>query len=66
MGTMWALVVDPTAQGRLARLARLVTDGALKTHIEVEAPWTDAAVVARRLLAREFPGKAVLRVGADG
>lgn len=53
----------PPAQG-LARLARMVADGALKTRIEVEAPWTDAAAVAQRLLARDFPGKAVLRVGA--
>lgn len=51
----------PAATG-LARLARLVADGALHPHIEVEAPWTETADVAQRLLARGFPGKAVLHV----
>lgn len=51
----------PAAVG-LARLARLVADGALRPRIEVEAPWTETADIAQRLLARGFPGKAVLHV----
>jgi NADPH:quinone reductase-like Zn-dependent oxidoreductase len=47
----------------LARLAGLVAEGALKVRIEVEAPWTEIASVAQRLIAREFTGKAVLHVG---
>ena len=49
----------------LARLARLVADGALHPRIEVEAPWTEIADVAQRLLARGFPGKAVLHVSRE-
>ncbi len=52
---------QPASQG-LARLARLVADGRLHPRIEVEAPWTDIADVARQLLDRRYPGKAVLHV----
>lgn len=51
----------PAAVG-LARLARLVADGELRPRIEVEAPWMDVADVTQQLLARGFPGKAVLHV----
>jgi hypothetical protein len=34
----------------------------VRPHIEIEAPWTDIAAIARRLIAREFHGKAVLHV----
>jgi NADPH2:quinone reductase len=51
----------PAGQG-LARLASLVAAGKLHTRIEVEAPWTEIADAARRLLDRRFPGKAVLHV----
>ncbi len=54
--------VEPAGQG-LAVLAREVALGRLRPHIDVEAPWTDIAAIARRLIAREFPGKAVLHVG---
>jgi NADPH:quinone reductase-like Zn-dependent oxidoreductase len=47
----------------LARLAALVADGRLRPQISVEAPWTDLASVARRLLDRELVGKAVMHVG---
>ena len=43
-------------------LAQEVAQRRLRPHIEIEAPWTDIAVIARRLLAREFLGKAVLHV----
>ena len=54
--------VEPAGEG-LAVLAREVARGRLRPHIEIEAPWTDIAAIARRLIAREFAGKAVLHVG---
>jgi NADPH:quinone reductase-like Zn-dependent oxidoreductase len=51
-----------TAGEGLTILAREVASGRLRPHIEIEAPWTDIAGIARRLLAREFVGKAVLHV----
>ena len=53
--------VEPAGEG-LAVLAAEVARGRLRPHIEIEAPWTDIAGIARRLLAREFAGKAVLHV----
>jgi NADPH:quinone reductase len=53
--------VEPAGAG-LAVLAQEVARGRLRPHIEIEAPWTDIAGIARRLLAREFVGKAVLHV----
>lgn len=52
---------EPAGEG-LAILAREVASGRLRPHIEIEAPWTDIAAIGRRLLAREFAGKAVLHV----
>jgi NADPH2:quinone reductase len=54
--------VEPAGAG-LAVLAGEVARGRLRPHIEIEAPWTDVAAIARRLIAREFVGKAVLHVG---
>ena len=53
--------VEPAGAG-LAVLAREVARARLRPHIEIEAPWTDIAAIARRLIAREFVGKAVLHV----
>jgi NADPH2:quinone reductase len=53
--------VEPAGEG-LALLAAEVARGRLRPHIEVEAPWTEIATIARRLVAREFVGKAVLHV----
>jgi NADPH:quinone reductase-like Zn-dependent oxidoreductase len=53
--------VEPASEG-LAVLARMIAQRSLRPHIEIEAPWTDIAAIARRLLAREFVGKAVLHV----
>ena len=52
---------QPAGQG-LARLVRLIADKRLHPRIEVEAPWTDIAEVARQLMDRRYPGKAVLSV----
>jgi hypothetical protein len=44
----------------LARLARLIAEGAVRPPIELEAPWTDIAKVAKDFYNRGVPGKAVL------
>jgi NADPH:quinone reductase-like Zn-dependent oxidoreductase len=46
----------------LARLVRLVAEGNLRPHVEVEADWTEIASVGQRLMNREFAGKAVLHL----
>ena len=53
--------VEPPGPG-LAVLAREIERGRLRPHIEIESSWTEIAGIARRLLAREFAGKAVLHV----
>jgi NADPH:quinone reductase-like Zn-dependent oxidoreductase len=53
--------VEPAGEG-LAILLREVGLGRLRPLVEIEAPWTDIGGIARRLLAREFAGKAVLHV----
>jgi NADPH:quinone reductase-like Zn-dependent oxidoreductase len=50
---------EPASVG-LRRLAELVAAGQLAPHISVERPWTDIAPVAQDLMARRYPGKAVL------
>lgn len=44
----------------LARLVKLVANGALIPHIALEAPWSEIARVAQQLTDRQFLGKAVL------
>jgi NADPH:quinone reductase-like Zn-dependent oxidoreductase len=51
------------AAGGLRRLADLVAAGQLAPHISLERPWTDIARVAEDLMARRYPGKAVLTLG---
>ena len=46
----------------LHRLAELVMTGQLAPHISLERPWAEIAQVAQDLMARRFPGKAVLTV----
>jgi NADPH2:quinone reductase len=46
----------------LQRLLHLVEAGQLRPHIDVEAPWTQVADVAQKLLERRFTGKAVLHI----
>ena len=50
---------EPAAVG-LRRLADLVAAGQLAPHISVERPWAEVAQVAADLIARKYPGKAVL------
>jgi NADPH:quinone reductase-like Zn-dependent oxidoreductase len=53
---------EPASIG-LRRLADLVAAGQLAPHISVERPWTEIAQVAADLIARKYPGKAVLTLG---
>jgi NADPH:quinone reductase-like Zn-dependent oxidoreductase len=46
----------------LALLADLIASKKLRPQIAVEAPWSEIGTVARRLIDREFTGKAVLHV----
>jgi NADPH2:quinone reductase len=46
----------------LKRLANLVAAKQLRPHIDLEAPWTQIADIAQKLLDRRYPGKAVLQV----
>jgi NADPH:quinone reductase-like Zn-dependent oxidoreductase len=46
----------------LSRLLRLLGDGRLRTLVSIDADWSTVGATAARLLAREFPGKAVLRI----
>lgn len=47
----------------LALLAGLIADGKLKPQIAVEARWGEIGTIARRLIDRDFTGKAVLHIG---
>jgi NADPH:quinone reductase-like Zn-dependent oxidoreductase len=50
---------EPASVG-LRRLAELVAAGQLAPHISLERPWSEIGQVAQDLMARRFPGKAVL------
>ena len=47
----------------LRLLAELIAAGKLKPQIAVEASWNEIGTIARRLIDREFAGKAVLHIG---
>jgi len=51
-----------TASLGLRRLAELVAAGQLMPHVSIERSWKDIAQVAQDLMARRYPGKAVLTV----
>jgi NADPH2:quinone reductase len=53
------LGAEPARVG-LRRLADLVAAGQLAPHISLERPWAEIGQVAQDLMARRFPGKAVL------
>ena len=50
---------EPASVG-LRRLADLVEAGQLAPHISLERPWEEIGQIAQDLMARRFPGKAVL------
>src|SRR6266852_2084207 len=47
----------------LGLLADLIAAGKLRPQIAVEASWNEIGTIARRLIDREFAGKAVLHIG---
>jgi NADPH2:quinone reductase len=53
---------EPASVG-LRRLADLVAAGQLAPHVSLERPWGEIGQVAQDLMARRFPGKAVLTLG---
>ena len=57
------LGAEPAAIG-LRRLAALVAEGQLMPHVSVERPWAEIGKVAEDLMARRFPGKAVLALSS--
>jgi NADPH:quinone reductase-like Zn-dependent oxidoreductase len=50
---------EPAGDG-LRRLADLVAAGQVAPRISLERPWTEIGQIAQELMARRFPGKAVL------
>jgi NADPH:quinone reductase len=52
---------QPAAIG-LKRLVKLVENGQLKPHIDVEADWSQVGEIAAQLNDRQFVGKAVLHI----
>jgi NADPH2:quinone reductase len=46
----------------LSRLLELLADGRLRTLVSVDADWSTVGEAAARLMARDFAGKAVLRI----
>jgi len=50
---------EPASVG-LRRLGELVASGQLAPHVSLERPWAEIGQVAQDLMARRFPGKAVL------
>ena len=58
------LTRSETAADGLGLLSRLVDRQVLRPRVDVEAPWTEAAEIARRLMDRQFIGKAVLHTGS--
>jgi len=46
----------------LGLLAEQIAEGKLRPQIAVEAPWNEIRTIARRLIDREFTGKAVLYI----
>lgn len=69
-GTLYGMVLfdemakSESAATGLALLADLTDKRMLQPRVEVEAPWTEIAAVARQLLDRSFSGKAVLHVSS--
>jgi NADPH:quinone reductase-like Zn-dependent oxidoreductase len=55
----YELMFEPPAIG-LARLAKMMSEGALRAAIDVESNWENVADIANDLMVRKFKGKAVL------
>jgi NADPH:quinone reductase-like Zn-dependent oxidoreductase len=46
----------------LSRLVKLLADGRLRTLVSIDADWSTVGPTAAKLIARDFAGKAVLRI----
>jgi hypothetical protein len=46
-------------------LMTLLAEGRLKTLVSIDAHWGTVGDVAAKLIARDFPGKAVLRLNPN-
>jgi NADPH2:quinone reductase len=57
----YEVLARPASEG-LTRLLRLVAEGALRPHIELEAPWEEIGEVAELLVDRDYAGTAVLHI----
>ena len=53
--------IEPACKG-LERLLELSRVRKLRTHIPVQENWTNIGDVAEQLIARDFPGKAVVHI----
>lgn len=53
--------IESAAKG-LTRLLALLADGRLQTLVPVTGAWSETGAVAEALIARNFPGKAVLTI----
>jgi NADPH:quinone reductase-like Zn-dependent oxidoreductase len=58
----YELLQGRTGSSRLAALAALVAEGRLRSDIDVQLPWTEAAEAIEALMERRVNGKAVLTV----
>jgi NADPH:quinone reductase-like Zn-dependent oxidoreductase len=52
-----------TGTSRLAALAQLVAEGRLRSDVDLQVPWDEAAGAIEALMERRVNGKAVLTVG---
>ena len=61
-GSALSAALTMLSPGGLAVLAQLIAEQKLRPHIAVEAAWNEIGAIARRLVDRAFPGKAVLHL----
>jgi NADPH:quinone reductase len=60
----YELLHGRTGSSRLAALAALVAEGRLRSDVDLEVPWTEAAAAIDALMDRRVNGKAVLTIGS--
>jgi NADPH2:quinone reductase len=54
------IIHTESAGNGLRKLGKLVSQGKLEPHIDIQEPWTKIAEIAQKLTDRQFIGKAVL------
>lgn len=59
----WELLHGRIGSSRLAALAHLVAEGRLRSEIDLQLPWMEAATAIDALMERRVNGKAVLTLG---